>query len=213
VFKGVLLLSSDRPRTLADLGLSPDRARLIDNSWFDAELSAKDRAAAAHVSLTSIARAYLRDPAACKAAGRQLLQALSGARWTRRMQREAVEVAEGQRRFFSSFWHYSGLRRQIVPGAWGAGAWLLVLSLWTLGSAWRRGITPRTVTFVTLLAILGVQSVAAIVGDGLFGIVRHLALARFVLDLALALLVCDAVSISLQVRPSPVPKLRAAAAR
>jgi hypothetical protein len=182
VFRGVVEVADDPAAVLAELGIDPRLVAFSGRSFF--ELSEAERrtsaAALAGVSRGRILIAYLRHPRRLARAASRLLPSLretttADPNFSDRSQPPAL---------YRGWWQFARLR--------GALPWLaaLLLGAGVLGlisSAGRRQWSGGHAAFAFLLANAMALMIGSVLGDGFFGLSRHVMGVRFSLDLALAL--------------------------
>jgi hypothetical protein len=192
VFVGVAVVAQNREATLARLGIAPERVRLVGTGYF--KLNEAEAEQAEGATLWRTFGAYLADPRAAGRAAVRVARALAAER-TIRVGQYTLEESAGERRLYQArAWHFSAWRSLAF------GSSIAVALLWALGACWviarlRRGLAPRLLAIAGLLLAVPLQAVAVVLGDGFFGLHRHLVAARLALDLALVLLVFDASAV------------------
>jgi len=184
VFRGLLLVADDPPQALAELGLAPPLVALTGRTYF--ELNPAERGAShdatAGLSRTQLVLAYLRAP-------QRAARALHAAYEPLRVTTTAFDPNFSERTRppaqYRGWWQAARLRGALTPLA----VLLLLAGVVTLiGAAARRTWRGAHAALAFLLLNAALLVPASILGDGLFGLPRHLIAARFCLDLALALI-------------------------
>lgn len=212
VFLGPVAASDEPKAALRRLGLSEQLVELRGKSFFETQLPGPARQAIETVSRLDVAGAYLADPPALLRVARRVQRQLASG-----MTSIDYETAEASPRHETP-WRFARLRAAVVGFlpllVWG----VLVSALGLAAASWRgrfeSATSPAVLAFLTLTTLSQVP--ITILGDGLFGLGRHLLVARFAFDLLLVLLAWEALCLAkrrLKARDGREPRLSASRAK
>jgi hypothetical protein len=181
VFRGLTEVD-DRGTALAELGIDPAHAPLAGRSYFT--LSAEDRQASAAalraVSRADVALAYLRHPRRLERAAHLLAPPLrdtttADPNFADRSQPPAL---------YRGWWQFAQLRGRLWPVA---AALVAAAVVRLVRAAYRRRWQGVHAALLFLLLNAAAIAVLSVLGDGFFGLARHLMAARLSIDLVLAI--------------------------
>ncbi|MBX3023542.1 hypothetical protein KF840_01390 [bacterium] len=183
VFRGVAEVADDPARLLAELGVDPGQAPLVGRAYFELNAAERDRSAAAlrDLSRVRVVLAYARDPRRVTRALPRLLPALR--------QTTAADPSFADRArppaVYRGWWQFARLRGAPLPlVGFLLGVGLLALARAALARRWDGRHAALSFLFMNAVVLV----IASVLGDGFFGLPRHLMGARFSIDLALALI-------------------------
>ncbi|MGH7789010.1 MAG: hypothetical protein ACRERC_19215 [Candidatus Binatia bacterium] len=184
VFHGLVLVADDPQAVLAELDVVPPAMPLSGRNYFklsEAERSASHDALAG-LSHTRLVLAYLRAP---RRAARALVAAVGPLRLTTTASDPNFSDRSRPPRQYRGWWQMARLRGEHpILAALLLFAGVAALLGAAVQRTWRGA--HAALTFLLLNAALVV--VASLLGDGQFGLSRHVTAARYCLDLALALI-------------------------
>lgn len=183
VFRGVVEVVDDPAQVLAELGVDPRHAPLVGRSYFELNAAERDTSARAlhDLSRLQVVRAWVRDPHRVARALPRLLPPL------RQATAADPSFADHQRppAVYHGWWQFARLRGAPFPLAEiPVAIGLVALARAALARRW--GGAHAALSFLLLNAVVLV--IASVLGDGFFGLPRHLMGVRFSLDLGLALI-------------------------
>lgn len=188
IFQGPLALSDDRAGMLRALGLPANAADLAGKSYFEAKPSPALERRLSRLSLGKRVGAYAREPVTALRMARIVVHHLVDG--DVQPNYETYEAVPRDR----AVWAFHRLRRTVLGAIpllpWAA---FLLMGAFIVGAALGR---VRPVIPFDALALLGIVSFTqlfiAVLGDGQFGLGRHLVVARYAFDSACALLLVEA---------------------
>ncbi len=179
VFMGLVLESPDRSATLEHLGLPADGVRYAGHPFFGENPPRKLRRQVAKISYLRRALVYAMEPRTTLRAASHAARLLAvGVRET------GSEIPEVPARA-DPFWRFSRLR-VLLFGWWPPLVWVALFATAAVLLGGARPTLP-VAAFGFLGAMVITQTAIAVLGDGFYGIGRHLLVARFAFDGALAL--------------------------
>lgn len=198
VFRGLTAVD-DPAAVLSEIGVDPAHAALAGRSYFS--LNAEERqastAALQRVSRADVALAYLRHPARLTGAALILAPPL---RDTATADPNFADRTQPPS-FYRGWWQFAQLRGRLWPLAAGL---IVVAAVALTRAAWHRRWRGAHAALLFLLLNAAAIVVLSVLGDGFFGLPRHLMAARFSIDLALAIVMYGAFSEARRTRfPTP----------
>jgi hypothetical protein len=187
VFYGPVALSNDPAGALRSLGLDESAASLARKSYFEANPSPELERDVSHVSFGERVFAYAREPVTALRAAQVLARHLVEGDVS-----PVYEVPGASRGALAPSFHW--VRRTLLgvypPLVWGALAAMGVF-LWLVATRrLRPKIAPDAMALLWTVSVT--QPFIAVLGDGLFGLGRHLVVARYAFDSACAILLVEA---------------------
>jgi hypothetical protein len=182
VFMGPLLDSPHPETTLAHLGLPPRFARYAGKSYYDVGVPRGLQKRLANVSYSRRVFTYLVEPDSLRRVGSHVAGIFAVGVRALSAETETVPARA------DPWWRFGRLRSALLASHPSA-VWVLWLGLSAfVAAALARRVSLRAPYALAFLCALGItQTVIAVLGDGTYGLARHLLVARFSFDCALAL--------------------------
>jgi len=190
VFYGIAAIADDPSAALAQLGISPNYTNLVNKDFFHLNPQEKEESARAlkTVSPFSVALLYARHPSMV-------------ARTVTRVWPNLTETYTADPNFqdrsrndsnnhYSGWWQFAGIRRALMSDAvFGIPALIIIVGAiaWIMLAVIRGTCRGEHVAACMLILCQAAFTIGSILGDGFFGLVRHLMGVRCCLDLLIAL--------------------------
>lgn len=197
VFNGIGPSTRDPEHALRALGVGSEWRGRVGTSYFEEPVPASLARQLETLSRVRLASLYATDPIALAAVLRRAQRSLTMPHRYLGNYPRSPENAEP--RVHRVPWSFDGLREPLLRHPAAFWTWWLAVGAVTAIIARRQRWTSGPWTAAAFLWMtMAVETTAAILGDGLFALSRHLLVARFASDLLLALVLAAAVELTLR---------------
>ncbi len=191
VFRGIAQLSAEPERVLSRLEIPQRWWHLTGRSYFDQPESEELSRALSRVSRLSVLWLYLSEPGAAGRAARRVQAALGDGRplWLGNYERT---LKHPDRARYAPKWRATLTTSALFGWPLGFWAFLCLVGAWLVGCEIRgRAWDGTRAALWFLFAAVAVETVVAVLGDGVFSLRRHLLAAGLCLNLMLCVWLLD----------------------